>query len=414
MNLPFRIARRYLWARKSQRLIHLVSGISVVVVAAVCAAMITILSAFNGIEELVEELFSSLDTELAVLPQEGRVLDAHWIDSLAAHPGVAWAGGVLEQDVVVRRQGEPLVVSLLGFDVDHARQTGLAARLRRGDALRADTLGAPCGYVGLGVASQLRLPFEADAPSTLTVSAPRRGRQLGRARGLNLLDGGVEDLLVTGILPVCGTFSVNADIDARHLIAPLSFAQKVLQRPGQVSRVELVPGPSWSPEELRTSIDARWGSQVDTRTRREKNALIHSTSRAEKWATFAILSFILIVAAFNILAALTMLLLDKRRDIGTLSAIGMTPRDIRRVFSWQGFLINAVGAVGGLALGLTLVWLQDQYGLVRLEGAMVPAYPVALRAGDVLGVVLVVLGVGGTFSAAMVAYLVRRMAPDAA
>ena len=92
MNVPFRIARRYLWSLKSQRLIHLVSGISVVVVAAVCAAMIAILSAFNGIEELVEELFSSLDTELAVLPVEGRVLDAAWVDSLAAVPGVAWAG----------------------------------------------------------------------------------------------------------------------------------------------------------------------------------------------------------------------------------------------------------------------------------------------------------------------------------
>ena len=413
MNVPFRIARRYLWSRKSQRLIHLVSGISVVVVAAVCAAMIAILSAFNGIEELVEELFSSLDTELAVLPAEGRVIEATWVDSLAAHPGVAWAGGVLEQDVVVRRQGELVVCTLLGFDVDHAEQTGLAGRLRRGDVLRPDTLGSACGYVGLGVASQLRIPVQPDAPATLMVGAPKRGRSLSSARGWSP-DGGLDRLLVLERLSVCGTFSVNADIDARHIIAPLGFAQKVLQRPDQVSRIELVPAPGWSPEGLRESIDTRWTEDVMTRTRREKNALIHSTSRAEKWATFAILSFILVVAAFNILAALTMLLLDKRRDIGTLSAMGMTPRDIRRVFSWQGFLINAVGAAAGLAIGLTLVWLQDRYGLVRLQGAMVPAYPVSLRTGDVLGVLGMVLGVGGTFSAAMVAYLVRRMAPDAA
>jgi len=245
------------------------------------------------------------------------------------------------------------------------------------------------------------------------VGAPKRGRSLSSARGWSP-DGGLDRLLVSERLSVCGTFSVNADIDARHIIAPLGFAQTVLQRPGQVSRIELVPAAGWSPEELRESIDARWPGEALTRTRREKNALIHSTSRAEKWATFAILSFILVVAAFNILAALTMLLLDKRRDIGTLSAMGMTPRDIRRVFSWQGFLINAVGAAAGLALGLTLVWLQDRYGLVRLHGAMVPAYPVSLRTGDVLGVLGMVLGVGGTFSAAMVAYLVRRMAPDAA
>ena len=366
MNVPFRIARRYLWSRKSQRLIHLVSGISVVVVAAVCAAMIAILSAFNGIEELVEELFSSLDTELAVLPAEGRVIEATWVDSLAAHPGVAWAGGVLEQDVVVRRQGEPVVCTLLGFDVDHAEQTGLAGRLRRGDVLRPDTLGSACGYVGLGVASQLRIPVQPDAPATLMVGAPKRGRSLSSARGWSP-DGGLDRLLVLERLSVCGTFSVNADIDARHIIAPLGFAQKVLQRPDQVSRIELVPAPGWSPEELRESIDTRWTEDVMTRTRREKNALIHSTSLAEKWATFAILSFILVVAAFNILAALTMLLLDKRRDIGTLSAMGMTPRDIRRVFSWQGFLINAVGAAAGLAIGLTLVWLQLHRQLISRQ-----------------------------------------------
>ena len=412
MNVPFRIARRYLWARKSQRLIHLVSGISVLVVAAVAAAMVTILSAFNGIEELVEELFSSLDTELAVLPSEGRTLGTAWIDSLSAHPGVGHAGGVLEQDVVVRWQGEPHVCSLIGFDVQHARETGLSGRLRSGDVLKADTLGGPCGYVGLGMAIQLRLPNRGDAPVILSVAAPRRGRSLGTARGRNLFDGGLEGMMVSRRLPVCGTFSINAETDASTLVAPLDFAQEVLQRPDEVSRIELVPESGWSAQELRQSLDARW-PELRTRTRREKNALIHATSRAEKWATFAILSFILVVAAFNILAALTMLLLDKRRDIGTLTAIGMTGREIRQVFSWQGLLINALCAAAGIGIGMALVVLQDRYGLVRLEGAMVPAYPVSLQALDVLGVALVVLGVGGTFSAAMVAYLVRRMAPDA-
>jgi len=413
VNVSFRIARRYLWSRKSQRLIHLVSGISVVVVAAVAAAMIAILSAFNGIENLVEELFSSLDTELAILPTEGRVVSAAWIDSLQAHPGVAHAGGVLEQDVVVRRQGEPRVCTLIGFDLAHGTHTGLDQRLIRGASLRADTLGVDCGYVGLGIASQLRLPYGGDAPAQLTVAAPKRGRSLGSMQGRSLLDGGAERMMVTGSLPVCGTFSINADIDTRTIVSSLSFAQQVLQRPDQVSRIELVTAEGWDVTRLRETLDTELPPELTTRTRREKNALIHATSRAEKWATFAILSFILVVAAFNILAALTMLLLDKRRDVATLTAIGMTGREVRQVFSWQGVLINALGAAAGIAIGVALVLLQDRFGLVRLEGAMVPAYPVALHAGDVLGVAFVVLGVGGTFSAAMVAYLVRRMVPDA-
>ena len=241
MNVPFRIARRYLWSRKSQRLIHLVSGISVFVVAAVAAAMIAILSAFNGIEDLVEDLFSSLDTELAVLPTEGRTIAAAWVDSLQAHPGIAHAGGVLEQDVVVRRQGEPRVCTLLGFDLAHARYTGLGQRLIRGGLLREDTLGMPCGYVGLGIARQMRLPFEADAPVTLTVAAPKRGRSLGSMKGRSLLDGGAESMMVSGRLPVCGTFSINADIDARTIVGSLGFAQEVLQRPQSISRIEVVP-----------------------------------------------------------------------------------------------------------------------------------------------------------------------------
>ena len=166
-------------------------------------------------------------------------------------------------------------------------------------------------------------------------------------------------MMVSRRLPVCGTFSINAETDASTLVAPLDFAQEVLQRPDEVSRIELVPESGWSAQELRQSLDARW-PELRTRTRREKNALIHATSRAEKWATFAILSFILVVAAFNILAALTMLLLDKRRDIGTLTAIGMTGREIRQVFSWQGLLINALGAAAGIGIGMALVVLQDR------------------------------------------------------
>lgn len=381
------------------------------VVAAVTAAMVVILSAFNGIEDLVEDLFSSLDTELAVVPTKGRVMAAGWADSLMSMPGVAHAGGVLEQDVILRRQDEPLVCTMLGMAPEHARMTGLSDRLLPGSALRGDTLGEACGHVGLGVARQLRLPVQPDHPPVVTVAAPRRGRSLGTMTGRSLLDPGMESMMVTDRLTLCGSFSINADIDSRTMVAPLDFAQSVLQRPGEVSRIELVPAEDWTVHQLEASLDRLLPEGLETRTRREKNALIHATSRAEKWATFAILSFILAVAAFNILAALTMLLLDKRRDIGTLSAMGMTHREIRQVFSWQGLLINALGAASGIGLGVLLVLLQDRFGLVRLEGAMVPAYPVALHGMDVLGISLVVLGVGGLFSILMVAYLVRRMAP---
>jgi ABC-type lipoprotein release transport system permease subunit len=145
------------------------------------------------------------------------------------------------------------------------------------------------------------------------------------------------------------------------------------------------------------------------RTRAEKNALITKTNRAEKWATFAILSFILIVAAFNVMASLTMLLLDKRGDIEVLQALGFTGRRLERAFSLQGLLINTIGGLGGAGIGLLLVKGQERYGWLKLEGSVVPAYPVALEWLDVAGVLAVVLLIGGLGSALMVRVLVRRM-----
>ena len=145
------------------------------------------------------------------------------------------------------------------------------------------------------------------------------------------------------------------------------------------------------------------------RTRAEKNALVTKTNRAEKWATFAILSFILVVAAFNVMASLTMLLLDKRQDIEVFQAMGLTGRRLERVFSLQGLLINTVGGLLGAGIGMALVLGQARWGWIALEGSVVPHYPVVLQAGDVAGVLAVVVLIGGLGSALMVRVLVRRL-----
>lgn len=398
------MARRYLLARKSHRMVHLISGISTVVIAAVTAAMIAILSAFNGIEGLVDELFSSIDTPWAVVPLQGTTMDQAWADSIAVLDEVAWAGGVLEQDVVVMNQGEPVVATLLGVAPDWPEQSTVDRMLVDGVDFTADTAGYPCLWMGWGVRSVLRLPPRPDVPSMVTLAAPKKGARLGggvsalkTGRGLNRLT-----------LPVCGFFSINADFDARYLIAPLPAAQELTDRTGRVSRIELMAAPGASESTLRQAVGALLPENLHLRSRREKNALIHATHRAEKWITFAILAFIVVIAGFNILASLTLLLIEKKRDIETLWALGMTPLDIRKIFSWQGAMINAVGAGIGLLLGVGLVLLQARYGMVRFEGAIVPAYPVELRAMDVALVAGLVMCVGIGFSIGMVQYLVRR------
>lgn len=396
-------------------MVHLISGISTLVIAAVTAAMIAILSAFNGIETLVDELFSSIDTPWAVVPEEGAWVDAAWADSLKVLDAVAWAGGVLEQDVVVQHQGEPLVCTMLGVAPGWAGASGVEAALVDGAEFVDDTAGFPCAWLGWGIRSQLRIAPRPELPTMVTFAVPKKGAKLGRmglgagaAGGL----GGLDAALEKQVLPVCGFFSINADFDARYVLAPLATALRLTGRDGQVSRIELLPsepgGSSFREAAFREAIEARLGPGLKLRSRREKNALIHATHRAEKWITFSILAFIVVVAGFNILASLTLLLIEKKRDISTLWAMGMTPKAIRQIFSWQGAMINAIGAGIGLALGIGLVLAQSRYGFVQFEGAMVPAYPVELRWGDVAMVLGLVMAVGVTFSIGMVQYLVRR------
>jgi lipoprotein-releasing system permease protein len=207
-------------------------------------------------------------------------------------------------------------------------------------------------------------------------------------------------------------FSINADLDSRYVLVSLVTARDLFNRENLCSRIEWAPAPGLSETQATSAIQAKLtASEIPAvaRTRAEKNALVTKTNRAEKWATFAILSFILVVAAFNVMASLTMLLLDKRQDIEVFQAMGLTGRRLERVFSLQGLLINTVGGLLGAGIGMALVLGQARWGWIALEGSVVPHYPVVLQAADVAGVLAVVVLIGGLGSALMVRVLVRRL-----
>ncbi|MDA8978985.1 hypothetical protein N9F63_00335, partial [bacterium] len=257
--------------------------------------------------------------------------------------------------------------------------------------------------LGLGVRNKLGVGVGAsgDQRAILTLSAPQRGKRLSRMR---------EQAFQSQYVVATDVFSINADLDSRYVLVSLQTARELFNREAEISRVEWAPAEGVTVEEAVGGLALRLeNTPYRVRTRAEKNALITKTNRAEKWATFAILSFILIVAAFNVMASLTMLLLDKRGDIEVLQALGFTGRRLERAFSLQGLLINTIGGLGGAGIGLLLVKGQERYGWLKLEGSVVPAYPVALEWLDVASVLAVVLLIGGLGSALMVRVLVRRM-----
>jgi len=403
MRLPVRLAFRYIVKRRSGTLVHLISGISVLVIAAVTTAMVAILSAFNGIEDLVHSLFGTLDAPCAVLAASGPTLPKELgADFLADAEGVASWAPVLEEECVVRAGEAVRVASMMGVDASYPSVSGIREAVFEGAYLVDDSsLGYPCACLGLGVRTELSLVGDSvDAP-LFSVSAPIRGKRLSRHR---------ERAFETVPMHACGTFSINADLDTRYLLVPLASAQEALGRPGEVSRFEVQSLPGWSEEELAESLRLALADvpNVTVRTRSDKHKFITQTNRAEKWATFAILSFILIVAAFNIMASLTMLLLDKAKDLEVLRSMGMPMGMMQEAFGLQGLVINVVGGLTGVLLGSLIVLGQAQYGWLKLQGSVVPSYPVRLDAMDVLGTLVVVVLVGGLGSSAMVRQLIRR------
>lgn len=401
MRLPFRLARRYVFQPKSRKLVHVISGISMFVIAAVTMAMIAILSAFNGIEGLVQNLFGTLDADLAVVPVSGEVIPNELSATISAHPGVAIYSAVIESEAIIRGNGITQICSVIGVDSNYGQVSKIEGAIVEG-VWGKSFLNEQCICLGYGIRSEIGVRSDSLEPPLMSLGAPIRGKRLSRNK---------EKAFRTLPALACGTFSINADLDTRYVLAPLQFTRELFDRPDEVSRFEIRVAKGWTSEMLATDKEflEALGPEVMLRTRAEKHKFITQTNRAEKWATFVILSFILVVAAFNILASLTMLLIDKRDDLEVFKAMGMRGRDLERTFSIQGLAINIIGGAIGAVIGIALVIGQDSYGWLTLEGSVVPSYPVKLALIDVVGTLAIVIGIGGLGSAAMVRFLIRRI-----
>lgn len=374
------------------------------VVAAVTAAMICIMSAFNGIEELVGNLFTTFDSELSITPAEGKVFEANdiFFEHIAKVKGVEEYSLIVEDDVILRHQGQPTVASVLGVDSSFSNITQIKEMMNSGTYLLEDEDRA-YAIPGFGVKTELGISDGyQDEYQLISISAPIRGKKLSRFK---------EKALNTKLIPVAGIFSVNAELDVKYVMTPLWFAQDLLgYEVNQISRLDLSIGLEEDAEDVQEALQEELGEAYNVKTRYEKNLFIHQTNKTEKWATFMILTFILVIAAFNVMASLTMLIIEKRKDIFILKSMGMTFADIRNIFTFQGISINVIGAFIGLAFGLFLCYLQINFGLIELKNSVVPHYPMAVQITDLIWVISTVLIVGTLFSATMVRYLVKRFA----
>jgi len=386
VNLPLLFARRYLLAKRRQNAVNIITAISIVVVAVVTAAMVVVLSTLNGISSLVDSLYSPFDQDITITPATGKTFPRDSLDLAAIRvlPGVKQASWVIEENVLLRSGEGQAVATMKGVEPQYLAMSGLPGHMYSGDP-RLENAHGPVVILGAALKDALHVPKDDGVTEPLQVGALVRGRKIGQ-----LSAAAFEQRSVA----VAGAFTINLEFDNQYLLAPIGFAARLLHYGNDVNALELQALPGSNPEKLKRAVEAVAGPRFVVRTRYQKNALMYATNANEKWFTFLVLAFIGLIGAFNIIASLTLMMIEKRQDMRTLGGMGATDGFVRRVFFLEGLLIVAVGTAAGLLLGLGLCALQIATGIITLEGSVVEAYPVKVMATDLVMIFCSVMAIG--------------------
>ncbi|MBQ3813674.1 MAG: ABC transporter permease [Bacteroidales bacterium] len=377
--LPLRFAFRYLFARKSYNVINLISGIGVAGMAVGTAALITVLSVFNGFNALVSDSLAQAGATLVVRPAGGKVFipEGPAFDWLSQH--ASSVSQVLEEQAFLSFEDRQSLARVKG--IDSVSESGSALeehivsgrwQLHRGDLPQA--VGGAALSHNLGIRPQFVTPLEIHYPS--------------RTGSISLANPAAS--LETQRVQLAGTFSINAELDAKLIIVPIEVMRELLDYDKEVSALEIECDPA-----LKKELQERLGPDFRVLDLKEQNESVYRMMRYEKLAIYLILVFIVALVAFNIYSSLRMLIIEKEADMGTLRSLGAPEALLRRIFLLEGVLVSLLGMAIGLLIGITAVILQQRFGFVPMPGNFaVTSYPVALKATDILYTVLGVSFVG--------------------
>ena len=348
--------------------------------------MVVVLSAINGIESLIDKLYTSFDSEIFIYPETGKTFSETLFpaDEILKFPEVLAITPVLEDAALVEYGDQRYIAKVKGMNPSFIPFTGLDTMVVFGTSKISDG-NRPLALIGYGL--KYYLGIRGNAISPLKVYAPQPGKSIKKHKQSSFRKLPVE---------MGGAFSISVEFDSRYMIVPYSFAEKLFGRSGEVTAFEIRLKPDADKDLVAKKIASLIKSKkLKIITRDQKNAMIYQTTQAEKWSSYAIITFVMLIAVFNVIASLTMLILEKRKDIFTLKAMGADTSVIRKIFFYEGILINVYGVLSGLLLGIVLVWLQLKFKLVPLKGSIVEYYPVELRFTDLLVILATVLIMGG-------------------
>ncbi|MGB0403426.1 MAG: ABC transporter permease [Salibacteraceae bacterium] len=385
MKVSWYIAKRYFFSKKSHNIINLISGISMFGIGIGAMALIVVLSAFNGIESLVEKLYSSFNPDIRIEVIEGKTfeVDSFPLMEMVNIDGVEFISRSIEETSLLKYRDAQCFVTLKGVDNDFLAMSGLDSLMFDGN-LHLKQKGQNFTILGYGVADQLNV-FLAHVFEPVKIYAANKN-----SSGSNIQDAFNVDMAYPS-----GIFTINPEFDYKYALVPYDFASKLLQNEGRVSSIEIGLAPGFDERKVQSQIQSIIGDKYRVNTRFEMNELLYKTNQTEKWITFFILSFILLIAAFNLLGSLTILIIDKKDDINVLQSMGGTSKLIKDIFFTEGLLISFVGSGIGILAGLILCLIQKYFGLLKLqEGTIAEYYPIDLEFFDFVAVGLISLIIG--------------------
>ena len=389
MNLPLRFALRYLFARKSHNVINIISGISVAGMAIGTAALVIILSVFNGFNRLVSDSLGDAQPDLLVRPAAGKAFipDSTAFAWLYDQDLVYNMSSVIEEQAFISFDGKQSLARVKGVDSVYEEESPLQNHITDGVfSLHRGTM--PRAVVGSALAWSLDINPRFVAP--LEIYYPERD-------GTVSLTNPASSLRSTKVT-VAGLFALNAELDAELVIVPIETMRELMEYEDEVTAVEVRVQPGTSDKQIQglvSQLEGRLGADYAVLDRYRQNEALYKMMHYEKLAIYMILIFIVLVIALNIYSSLTMLIIEKRGDIGTLRSLGAPEAMTRRIFLLEGWLISLLGLGIGLALGIACVYLQQKFGFIRMPGNyIINAYPVILKGSDILWTALGVAGVG--------------------
>ena len=375
---PF-IAGRYLFAKKSHNVINIISAISAIGMAIGTAALIIILSVYNGFDSLIRSMMSTVEPDLLITPSTGKVFipEGETYDWIYDQPSVKSMCCVLQEQVFINYDGKQGLAKAKGVDWVYEDESSLKDYVTDGE-FKLHKGDIPLAVVGAGLAYEMQMNPRFLAP--IEIYFPSRTRKISLANPASA----IESIRVWP----SGLFSVNTDVDKELMILPIAKMQELLEYENEVSGVEIRLTDNSDTKELKRlqkEISSKLGPDFKVKDRFQQNESLYKMMKYEKAAIYMILIFVIIIIAFNIFGSLTMLIIEKRFDIETLKSLGATEKLIKRIFVLEGWMISLAGLAGGLFLGVLFSLLQQWFGFIKMPGHfVVQAYPIILSWTDVM------------------------------